>query len=545
MHFDRGYRTAAARLVRAVLPASARVRRWMGWLQTHRVLLSMMLLNAAVALSGFGKDVAIAGYLGTSAAADAFAATYAIVDTIGNNVFGSAVNVAAAAQLGDWAERLRPQDYTRIAVRMVGLVLCMSVAVAAVLLAVRMPFLSLYARNAAELSGMSSMYLWLLPSVMIYPCYYAVAGAMQALGHFRVSISVPILLNLMVLATSQWAALHRMPLTQGAVVLCASITAGAMLMMVSMAFVWVRWQRKNDIVFQRRTRLDFSIKTLYTGLVRIVISYAFYLGCVQGVGFAERFAASKLGPGSLAALSYAYRVGQVPNWVFISALGVFLLPGFGAAVAQQRMHEVERILRQAVELCWMLCLPISIVFFVFRVPLVQILFERGAFSQHSAALTATFVGGYAIAIVMQGLSALLFRLSAATGRLWLPVVVTGLSCAGNAVFDILMTPHFGPLTIGVGAAAGSGFCSLFLLWYVRRVLGIELRHAPQTVRRFGLANAAVLLMALGALQLFRMPGRLSNGWGGALLLGGVCIVIGLVYLAMLRGRGAVGVTTPR
>lgn len=498
----------------------------------HRTLLSIMSLNALVAVSGFVKDLAIAALLGTSVTADAFTATYFIVDTVGNNVFGNAVNVAAAAQFGAAAEQLAAADYARVVTRAVRVVAGLSVVLGVLLYLVRDPFLSLYILHPGELASTSRMYLWLLPSLLFYPCYSVIAGGLQATGRFATSIGAPVLLNLLVVAAAVWGIHGGGAHGKAAWLLCGAITAGAALMCGAVVATWRRWQTRYrtrpDTIRKPATILDFSVKRLYTGLITIIFSYSLYLGFVQGVGFAERYAAARLPSGSLAALAYAYRVAQVPNWVFVSALGVFLLPRFASAVGMGRAREVERALGQAVETCVMLILPVAIVFFVLRMPLVHILFERGAFSHRSAGLTATFVGGYAIAIVAQGLSALLFRLTAATGRMRIPLCITGVACAVNAAFDVVLTPRLGPLTIGIGATIGSGLCVIGLLLYLHRQIGFLVWPRWRTLFRYTAANGAVLVLSVITWRLFRASGIEASLW---MSFGSLCVSVGVMAIA--------------
>lgn len=538
--------------MRQLYLSQSQAGQWMafaGRLSGQRMLLTIMALNALVALTGFAKDVAIAGLLGTSALADAFAATYFIVDTVGNNVLGNAVNVAAATHFGAStvpvvdasAELTNSRGDSLAAWRVVRGVGVVSLLLAAVLWSVHQPFLRLYILNTSQLGIASSMYLWLLPSILFYPCYYALAGALQAIGRFRASVGAPILLNLLVLGVAVWES-HRTHVGRGDVLLlCAAVSVGALWMLLCVVWAWRKSHSELDKPRTVATKLDFSVKTTYTRLVTISLSYSIYLSFVQGVGFAERFAAARLGPGSLAALGYAYRVAQVPNWVFVSALGTFLLPKLAAAVKSQRSDVVTQMLGQAVETCLMLCLPVAIVFFVLRGPLIHVLFERGAFSHHSAVLTAKFVGSYAIAEVLQALSVLLFRLAAATGRLSIPVLVTGTGAAVNAFVDVVFTPQFGPFTIGVGAAIGSGLAVVGLANFLHRQSGFVRWPRWQTITRYGFANLSVLVLSAAA---GRIVGGSTSAFSTGVLVGVLsvaAIVIIIVYFTILQGLQRWGV----
>lgn len=60
----------------------------------NKTISSVILINLLLALVSLGKDILLAGYLGTTAQADAFLLAYFIVDTVSNNLLASALGMA-------------------------------------------------------------------------------------------------------------------------------------------------------------------------------------------------------------------------------------------------------------------------------------------------------------------------------------------------------------------------------------------------------------------------------------------------------------------
>lgn len=515
---------------------ASKVKVWASWLAQHGILVSIMSLNVVVAVTGFGKDVAVATYLGTTRAADTFSASYGIIDSIGTNALGNAANVATAAKLGEVSGVLGRDLYRRVAWQSIGFVSVVGAALAVALFFLRGPLLSMYAVNSSQLVNMVSVYIWLLPLALLHPLFYSIAGVLQAVRRFWTSTAAPAILNLGTLATSVWLIMHGVNRNQGTVAIAASISVGAAVMALVVLVTWRSQETKYKVPSISTSVMDFSVNKLYTDLTSMMLVYALYMMFSQGVGIAERVAANRLSVGSLAAVTYAYRVAQVPNWIFVAAVGSFLIPQVTAQGKLGRVHDLQQTLRRAVGICIMMSLPVAIAFAVLRVPIVRILFQRGAFTQHSVELTATFLGGYTCALVLQGLSTLLFRFTVALGRyIWPSVVVAG-AYTLNAAIDIIGTPRFGPLTIGVGAAVGAGICTLFLMFEFYRCTGVTWRVKTTTLARHVVGNAFVLFVSLCSSLVFDEIGPTSELESTVLMLVSFAIIAIGYIIILLYGK---------
>lgn len=113
--------------------------------------------------------------------------------------------------------------------------------------------------------------------------------------------------------------------------------------------------------------------------------------------------------GSVAHLWYAQRLYQLPLGVFGIALATAIFPFLSRHVTHKDYQSFSDTLAQGLRLVIFLALPASVGLILIRTPLVQVLFERGAFKSqdtHQVALTLMF---YSLGITAYFLQQLVVR----------------------------------------------------------------------------------------------------------------------------------------
>jgi putative peptidoglycan lipid II flippase len=99
--------------------------------------------------------------------------------------------------------------------------------------------------------------------------------------------------------------------------------------------------------------------------------------------------------GAIALLNYADRINQLPLGVIGIAIGVVLLPELARALKGERFEEADHLQNRSMEFALALTLPAAVAMMVMPVPIVNILYERGAFTAETTALTAAALAAFA------------------------------------------------------------------------------------------------------------------------------------------------------
>ncbi len=231
--------------------------------------------------------------------------------------------------------------------------------------------------------------------------------------------------------------------------------------------------------------------------------------------------------GTQSALYYANRLNQLPIGIIGVAVGTAMLPMLSRQVAAGDLENSRTTLNRALEYALVLTLPAALALGAVPLPLISVLFERGAFTHHAAVISSQTLAAYAVGLPAFVLIKVLVPGLFARGDTKTPMRWGLASVALNIGLNILfMHPfqHRGP-AMAASCAAWFNVAALVVVLYRRGYFQPDaalLRHVP----RMALASAAMVAALLG-LQM-----EVFDGVTGALRYGGLAVLVaggGLAY----------------
>ena len=100
------------------------------------------------------------------------------------------------------------------------------------------------------------------------------------------------------------------------------------------------------------------------------------------------FTLGYLGEGAWTAILSSNRLVQLPLGVLLTAMLVPILPRFTEQATANKIDDLKDELRRALRLLWFLSLPLTAILLVFPTQIVQVLFQRGNFTEESTAIVS-------------------------------------------------------------------------------------------------------------------------------------------------------------
>jgi len=208
------------------------------------------------------------------------------------------------------------------------------------------------------------------------------------------------------------------------------------------------------------------MKEIYSVLFPII----FISVSSQLVLLVERILASHTGAGGIAGLNYAYKLAQFPVWTFASAASVVTFPLMSRFYNKDNIGSLNSVLNNGIRLIVFVNLPLSVVIFVLRYPLVELLFKHGAFGDYSVNVTVSILTGYSLSIVAQSVNYPLARSFYTIGKFGTVLFITGVVSCFTIAAEIILVNYLGAAGIGYGAAFGAAINTLLLtLWLLREI----------------------------------------------------------------------------
>jgi putative peptidoglycan lipid II flippase len=241
----------------------------------------------------------------------------------------------------------------------------------------------------------------------------------------------------------------------------------------------------------------------------------------------DRAMATTQGAGSVATLNFAYRLALVVGQLSGLAVSTALFPRMVEQAVSDDLSSLRSSLASALRFVWMVGLPATCGLIVLRSPLVQVLYERGAFDSGATAAVSDVLIWYALAVLADALCQPLWRVLYARKNARLVFGVNSLQTAVRVVCNVALIQRFGYNGLALSAAIGLSIQLFMLGFLVRRRIGAFLM--AQWWRGAARVVLATMFTALAASLLVSRLST-SSAWA-ALLVSGTAG--GLAYLGIL------------
>jgi putative peptidoglycan lipid II flippase len=477
-------------------------------------------------LLGLARDILFAALFGTSQVADAFNLAFRLPNTLRLALGEGAVRAAfvpvySATLTQEGPKRARQRAGRAVAVWAVtlGLVSALGAALAG-------PIVHLYAigwtEETAALGLAVSLTRFLFPFILLAGMTALLSGFLNAHHLYGIPALAPVALNIGFLAVTAVA----LPFMHGDMTRTVwAFSVGAMVGGAAQIVIQIPSLRRIGFEWRHLPRLvDPGVRRMGTLMIPAVMGLAVF----QINTLVDTMLATRLGQGSVTALTLANRVMLMPQGVVGIAVATAMLPSLSSLAAAEERERLRATLGFSMRMVFAVLLPAAFGLALLARPVVSVLFEHGAFgAENSTPLTASALFFYALGLPAFGAVKVIGQAFFAFQDSRTPFGVGVVAMVANIVLNLLL---MGPLGVGGLALATSlsGFLNLALLaWFLRPRLG------GVHPRAFVLAVGRVIVIsgvAVGCAKLVH-DALLAAGWLEIVSLPvGVCTAIVLYAL---------------
>ncbi|MGH9271902.1 MAG: murein biosynthesis integral membrane protein MurJ, partial [Ilumatobacteraceae bacterium] len=208
----------------------------------------------------------------------------------------------------------------------------------------------------------------------------------------------------------------------------------------------------------------------------------------------DRAVGSTVGEGTIAALSYGWRVAALGELLLVAPLVTALYPALGVAAAGQ---DLGRLVHRGLSAVAVILTPVAIVLVVLATPLVMLAFQRGSFDSADVERTAVALAFYAAALVALGWREVLARAFYAVGDARSPVLVAVAAMVVNVVGDLTIGYRFGIPGLALSTTLALVFAAFAnTVQFARRHRALAMHDTLPMVARVGLAAVVGTLLGL-------------------------------------------------
>lgn len=336
---------------------------------------------------------------------------------------------------------------------------------------------------------------------MVLICTTAVeGGVLNVRGSFTPPAAAPVVMNVAIIAGT-WAAARWLGLTGRPLIMasCLSALASGVIQVAwqtyalhAIRFVPIYRWAWNDPDVRRVMKLMGPMvlglsAVQISSLVDYVLAYAVVVSPSSG----------RIGP---AVLGYAQYLYQLPLGVFGIALATAIFPVLSAQVSREDRRGVCEVFTRGVRLSLFIGLPAGAGMVLIAVPMVRVLFERGAFGPEQTQRVAGAVMFYALGVPAYCAQHMIVRTFYALKDSATPVRIAAMVVSLNFLLSlILVLTPMQERGIALATALTSMLQVVLLVARLRhRLLEISWRGLGAGLGRMGVATgvmAAALLLA--------------------------------------------------
>ncbi len=189
----------------------------------------------------------------------------------------------------------------------------------------------------------------------------------------------------------------------------------------------------------------------------------------QGYIIIDRILASGLSEGSISALDYANRVNSLTYNIFILAIATVLYPSL--ANAYDKPEKFRRLIGKALRIMALISLPISMGLIILRKPVIQVLFERGAFNAGDTLVTTYALAGLSIGIIGIAFREILNRAFYALKDTKTPMINGVVAILFNIAFSVVFVRLWGIGGLALGTSLAAILSGVMLLYKLKKKVG--------------------------------------------------------------------------
>jgi putative peptidoglycan lipid II flippase len=418
---------------------------------------------------GFARDMVIALFLGAGPGADAFFVAFRIPNLLRRLFAEGALSAAFVPTFVDILNRRGRTDAARLA-RIVFTFAAMALAVVTLTGIALSPWL-VRVTAPGFLGDLSKFGLTVELTRIMFPYIFFISlvalasGVLNSMGHFAAPAAAPVVLNLtmiggVVVFTTVFGFAPYYSLSWGVVV------AGILQLLLQIPFL---------IGMGVRVRPDFHFADPSLKKIGVLFVPAAFGGAVYQINvLIGTILASMLPQGSVSWLYYADRVVELPLGVFAIALGTAILPSMSRQASNGDMSGLTHSVAFGLRLIAFFTIPASVALIVLNVPIIALLFQRGAFTAADTIPTANALFWYTVGLwAFSGLKVVIqafFSLKDTRTPLWVSMGAV----AVNLVAGLLL---MGPMAQG-GLALATSLAAAFNLLVLFGILVKRLGGFP-------------------------------------------------------------------
>jgi putative peptidoglycan lipid II flippase len=502
--------------------------------RTRRLARSTAIFSIATGLSrvlGLVREIVVRRYFGVEGPINTFTVAFQIPNLVRSLVADAALGAAFVPVFSELLEKRDTLRAWRVASSLFWLTLLALGGVTALFILTAPWIMRPFGYEGAEHELVVNLSRILFPTVVLLGLSGIVVAILNSYGEFTVPALAPVAWNLVIIV----GLVLGVPRADGEDAALYVYAGSVLLATVVQLLLPMPWLRGRDD--RLRVAIDRHDPALRRVLV-LMLPVTLGLGLINfnqvvNTFFAARFIDPNLAPASIEA---AFRLYMLPQGIFSVAIATILFPSLSRLAARGDTDAFRSTVSLGLRQIGFLLIPASAVSAALAVPIVRLLYERGAFGPEQTEVVAASLAAFAAGLTFNGTMLMLNRAFFSLQSPWIPTWVA----LGNLGFQVVLNIALYrvgvwgiPLATSLVNLAGT---AVLVVVFRRRIGRVDGRR---TLDAYARSLAAAVLAAGAAFAVWYGLDQALGRSGAAQIVsvGSALAVSAGVYLAAARILG--------
>ncbi len=493
-----------------------------------RIARSTAFFSVATSLSrvaGLVREVVAAYYFGVSGAMSAFTIAFQVPNLVRSLFADAAIQAAFVPVFTEHLERGNKREAFRLASTLIYLVTLVLTAITALFVLIAPVLMPLFVGSSVPEGLTVTLSQILFPILVLLGTTGMVVGILNSYNRFGAFAISPFFWNVAIIGVL----VAMRPLFHGE----DKIYAYAIGVLVGTAIQLAipAWDLRNTPfrllrVFDWRS---LDVRRVLLLMLPVTIS----LGLINFNLLINSIVGSLVSKHAPAEIDKAFRIYMLPQGIFSVAVTTVLFPTLARFAARREYDDLRATMANGMRQIVLLLVPAAAAILVLSVPMIRLVYQRGAFDAGDTDVVATALFWFAFSLPLNGLFLLLTRTFFSLQRPWVPTAISGINLAITAIAAFALYSPFGVAGIVAATVIATAISVLAQTIVLRRQLGrLELGRLTWTTIRVAAAAAALAGASYGVW--YALDQELGRGLGAQVVSLSAGLAAGaVVYAAMV------------
>ncbi len=466
-----------------------------GGARRRRLARSTALFSLATLLSrffGLFREVVVRRYFGVEGSINTFTVAFQVPNLVRALVADSALSAAFVPIFSEMLEKGDKARAWRVASTIFWLMLLGLGGVTALFMLLAPWVMRPFGYEGAEQDLVVGLSRVLFPIVVLLGLSGVVVGILNSYEQFTVPALTPVLWNLAIILALVVGVPRADSPSAELYVYAGGVVAGTLIQFLFP----IPWLRGLDGRLRMAIDVrDPAVKRIFALMVPVTLGIGLInFNLLVDTFFAARYIDPLLAP---SAIDAAFRIYMLPQGIFAVAVATVLFPALSRLAARSDTAGFRETVSSGLRQIGFLLLPASAVTAVLSVPIVRLLYERGAFGADETTIVAHGLAAFVLGLTFNGTMLMLNRAFFSLQNAWIPTAVA----LGNLILNVALDAALFrvgiwgiPLATSIVNIAGT----VALLVLLRRRLGrLQGRQTLDAYLRTAVAAALAAGVAYG------------------------------------------------